>query len=441
MANIFDLTTLAYIGATAQINQDSGHPNSPSQTVTVHADDNTDITSFVGALGLTVGAVGIGAGLDLGLIDRNTAAYIDQNADVYAQGSIVVDANSLEDIVTLSTNAGVAAGLSIAGSASVYILNTVTSSYVGNSAVVASDSDLSVTANGIFEITSVAGALGASAAVGAGVANVTISHTDAVEAWVGDAANVTTHGSAGLTVAADSVEEIIGTSAAGAGAGEVAIAGSATVVLLDETTRAYIGRSAAIIADNGANTGESDVQVIADDATTIVSVAGSLAAAGSAALGIGADVAEIKKLTEAFIDSNVTTVVEGDIHVTADSVEDITSVAAGLSAGGFAGLAGDASVHVLDIATRSFIGDDPRDAVPSAGPGNVHAEGSIIVAADDDSEIDKVVGVLAVGGGAGLGAAAGVSTVDKNTEAFIGAGANVSADGNTKHIERANRWF
>jgi hypothetical protein len=60
----------------------------------------------------------------------------------------------------------------------------------------------------------------------------------------------------------------------------------------------------------------------------------------------------------------------------------------------------------------------------------VHANGSIVISADDESEVDKVVGVLAVATYAGVGAAAGVTVVNKTTEAFVGAGAKVRADGN-----------
>ena len=129
---------------------------------------------------------------------------------------------------------------------------------------------------------------------------------------------------------------------------------------------------------------------------TIVSVAGSLAAAGTAAVGIGADVGVITKKTEAYIDSNVTATIKKDIILAATSSEDITSVAAGLSASGTASIALDASVHVLDIKTRAFIGDDPSDAIASAGAGNVHAEGNILISADESTEIDKIVGVLAL---------------------------------------------
>ncbi len=91
----------------------------------------------------------------------------------------------------------------------------------------------------------------------------------------------------------------------------------------------------------------------------------------TAAIGVGADVATVTKKTAAYLDSGSTVSVEGNILVTADSLEDITSVAAGAAGAGSASVVADAGVHVLSLSTRAWIGDDARDAIVSAGPGNV----------------------------------------------------------------------
>src|SRR5260221_12759183 len=100
------------------------------------------------------------------------------------------------------------------------------------------------------------------------------------------------------------------------------------------------------------------------------------------------------------MDSGVTSHVDGDINVSDASSESITWVAACIAVGGSAGVGVNASVHVLDLTTRAFIGDDPDEAATSAGAGDVHALGTIRIAADDQSELDKVVANIAVGGGA-----------------------------------------
>jgi len=69
----------------------------------------------------------------------------------------------------------------------------------------------------------------------------------------------------------------------------------------------------------------------------------------------------------------------------------------------------NAGVHVLNITTRAFIGDDPN-APSLAGAGDVHARGTVAITADDKTELDKVAATVAVGGGAGVGAAATVTS-------------------------------
>src|SRR5262249_26335263 len=151
----------------------------------------------------------------------------------------------------------------------------------------------------------------------------------------------------------------------------------------DETTTARVGRGANITATPLA--GSPDLWVTADDDTTMVTVAGSLSASGSVGVGVGIDVADITKTTKAYIDSGVVATVKGDVDVNANSKEDITSVAAGLSFSGTAAVTADASVHVLSNTTRAFIGDE--DGSGSLGAGHVHATGTVRVMANDTTEL------------------------------------------------------
>jgi len=123
--------------------------------------------------------------------------------------------------------------------------------------------------------------------------------------------------------------------------------------------------------------------------------------------------------------------VDGNLVVKATSEEDITSVAAGISAAGGAAVTVDASVHVIGTQTRAFIGDDPDDATASLGAGDVLAQGTVIVSADDRTELDKVVGALSAAGSFAGTASGAVTVLNKNTQSFIGAGAKVQGNGAT----------
>ena len=425
--NLFDHVTQAYIATGAAVNQSL---SSTSQTITISAIDNTKINSSAGAVGISTDGAGVGAGLDLGIIDKDTRAYIAASSAVASGGAITISSDSDEDILSISANLGIGDSAGVAGSASVQVIRTKSQAYlqdgtIGNVAAVSAAGNLSITADGDLKIKLIAGAVGIGGTAGVGASNTTLVHTDEVKAWIGDRAIVEAGGLNGILIKADSSEDIISIGAAGGLAGDVAVAGTAVVTILDETTIARVGRLANVTVTSPWY--YPDMKIDAYDNTKIVSVAGSLAAAGTAAVGLGADVGVIGKVTKAYVDSGVIADVKGDIEVRSNSNEDITSVAAGVSVSGSVSVGLDASVHTMNLTTRAFIGDE--DGIGSAGPGNVHAMGSIVVDSNDRSELDKVVGVLAIGGYVGVGAAGGVTVSNKTTDAFIGKGAIVQADG------------
>ena len=436
--------TETYVGKGALINATDGNAGAhTNQSVRLRAENDTFILSVAGSLS-GAGTAALGLAANVMVMDKTVKAHIDPATWVYARKDVIVSALSIEEILAIGAAGSAAGTAGIAGSASALDLETTTRAYVagtpgGTGAWIDALGDVTVHAEGTLDVTLIAGSIGAGGTAGVGASNTTLLHADTVEAYVGEGATVTTGGATGLSVRAYSAEDIISIAVAGTGGGTAGVAGSAVVTDLDETTRAFIGRSAHITAGN-AGVNAPGVTVSAADATTIVSVAGSLAAAGTAAVGLGADVGLITKRTEAFIDSNVTADVEKDILITSSSSEDVTSVAAGMGVSGTVSVALDASVHLLDVKTRAFIGDDPSDndrenpRTLSAGPGDVHAGGNILIDANDASEMDKIVGVLAVAGSAGVGAAGAVTIVDKTTEAFIGAGAKVTADGNSANV-------
>ncbi|MEQ1831146.1 MAG: hypothetical protein ABL921_34690, partial [Pirellula sp.] len=398
--NDYTFITQATIAPGSQINKDVTIVGVTTQSLTIRAEDITSLTSLAGSIGAALGAAGVGAGLDLGLVSKDTRAVIGAGANVSTRGNIALTAINTDNYDTVSTNAGIGASAGIAGSSTLYIVDSgsraLFESSVAVPLVVSSTGAISLSAVGNFQLTGLGASLGLGGTAGIGAGNSTLVHTDTVLASIADGANVTAGGT-GLSISASSSEDIVGVSASAAGGGSAGIAGSATVIDLTETTMATIGRSTSITSSNGAASGESLVSVTAADNTIIVSVAGSLSGSAAAALGFGADVAKITKTTIAMIESGSTVSAEGNIFVTADSIEDITSVAAGVSVSGSVSVAADAAVHVFNITTRAWIGDDARDAIASAGAGQYTASGSIVIAANERTEIDKIVGLFSAG--------------------------------------------
>jgi hypothetical protein len=423
--NDFNISTWAYIGPNAQINQDTTDvTGTAGQTITVQATDNTKVRDFAGSVGISTDSLGVGAGVDVNVVTKDTRAYIGSSANASAKGLVQVLSDAHDDIVSIAANAGLGNDVGIAASGLVYVMNTGTRAYVDSSAIVHAGG-LNINAGGNLDATLVAGSIGGGGTAGVGAAFTTLVHTNTVEAYVGPSAHV--ESSADVSINAHTYQTIIAISAAGGFGGDASVAGAASINTLDETTHAYIGKSSTVNATN--NTGSPNLSVLANDATKIVSVAGSLSGSGSAAVGAGADVSDITKETKAYIDSGVTSTVGGNLTVAATSSERFTSVAAGAAISGSGAVTIDASVHVLHITTLAYIGDDPQNP-SNGGPGNVHAIGSIALTADEHTEEDAVVGMLAAAGSAAITAGADVNVINKRTAAFIGAGAIVAGDGN-----------
>ena len=76
----------------------------------------------------------------------------------------------------------------------------------------------------------------------------------------------------------------------------------------------------------------------------------------------------------------------------------------------------------------AFIGDDPSDNVAS-GVATVSADGNVVVAAENVTEVDIIGGSIAAAGSAAFGLGGGLTILEKDTEAFIGPNAVVTAKG------------
>ncbi|HYC46066.1 MAG TPA: LEPR-XLL domain-containing protein, partial [Burkholderiales bacterium] len=422
--HVFETTTQARVERGTVVEGYSGG-GSKAGGLTVGATDTTSWTSVAGSVGIGTSGAGVGAGLDVTIIDKNTKAYVGRSSDVDASGAVSLTASSSETLIAVAASGGVSSSAGIGASAAVQVITTNTRAYVEDGS---SDADkaqidagsMTVHAGSTFKTTMVGGAIGVGSTAGVGAANSTLVHTGTTEAYLGDYIDVNAAGTVAVTAVAS--EDVLSISAAGAGGGTAGVAGSAAVNVLEEHTTAYVGHDANLTITGAGH----DLVVSADDDTWIISVAGSLAAGATAGVGVGADVGVYTKDTNAFIDSGVVATVDGHVKVLADSSENLITVSAGLAAG-TAGVSANAGVHIFDLSTRAFIGDDPL-APSSAGAGDVHAKGSLVVSANDYTNVNEIAGTIAAGA-VGIGAAAGVNVITKETVAFIGDGAKVTGDG------------
>jgi hypothetical protein len=421
--------------------------------------DSSDVALINSLAGAVAGAgtAAVGAAVAVNEIGSSVTSYIGRGESDAAtpgtdtvvtstSGDVGINAMSAATLNSISAGGGGAGTFALLGSFSFNTVATTIDSYIGDYAVVTGEGNVVVAASDQAEIFSIAGNVSGAGTASVGVANSTTITDNSVMAYIGDA-DVTALGNAGtvtvftghsdssgeaetlaiqgLVVTAVSAEDIQTFAVAGSGAGSAGIAGTATVSVLEETTQAFIGAGARINADNANAGARQDVHVFAADDTTLLGVAGALAGGGAAGVGASADVGVITKDTLAYISADVVNAAQ-NVRVIAVAQEDITSIGATFAGGGSVGVGGAAGVYTINNSTRAFIGNDPLITAASSNA-VVTAGGSVLVAADDRTEIDIIAGNLAVSGAGSLGGAAGVTVINKTTEAFIGSGATVDA--------------
>jgi hypothetical protein len=109
------------------------------------------------------------------------------------------------------------------------------------------------------------------------------------------------------------------------------------------------------------------------------------------------------------------------VRVLATAKEDVLAIAAGFTAAVLGTLTGSLPVISVGSATHAFI-------APSAV---VAADGNVLVLAQDDTDTDVIAGTAGLQLGIGVGVSAGLTLIDKDTQAFIASGAQVNGRGNT----------
>ncbi len=197
-------------------------------------------------------------------------------------------------------------------------------------------------------------------------------------------------------------------------------------------TSAHIGDAAqvncgATCATNvgGANGGQS-VRVAAANQYYELEVAASLAIGGDAGVAVPITVRIVNIDTWAYIGSGTSVNARNDVSVTANASESVIGVTAG-AGGGMVGVAGTVSVTVVTVHTYACTGTPTTiDYKCANGGATINAGNNVLVAANDSSRF-VLVTVAVAGGFVGVGLAVGVAVLNKETDAYLGAGSTVNA--------------
>ncbi|MBD3316856.1 MAG: hypothetical protein GF344_13800, partial [Chitinivibrionales bacterium] len=482
-------TTRAYTGSDARINQNGSLGADPSQSVRIRAEGTTSLLSRAGAAP-GVDIAGVGAALDVGSIANETSAYAD--GIVSANGNVIIEAVSTENIDSIVTAAGVSDIAVIAGSGSLYLITPVTQGYIAGGATVTADNVI-VSADDVSSVDVNAGSAGAAYGVslGASVAAPVLSKT--TQAFIGAGATVTTYGTnevdaksgefkvtyesdtsdAGEIEAPDYLEiasylgdifdlELFGydldyLTGVEAFAEDPSISGqrvatpetvkvrglAITALSRDDLEMSTSGKSAAIGATPGFSAGAGLLQnqttayiaggaVINNDLTGAHGDQSVLVSAGSDSYYMGL----AGMMSAAIVNAGPALQLAG----VGNTTEAYIGSAANVKSNRNVEVTASAREHVLAVAgglSAGGIGLAASIPVVSIDThtyayidGIVEAEGNVVVRAKDITETHLYGGSFALGVGANVQTSLGVTVVNKDTQAFIGDGAVVNAKAN-----------
>lgn len=399
-------------GSYHQYNLTGGTDASIARGATVLADDvavaaETDFDQII--LSETIGKAGkvsINGAFSLANIDTDTIAQIASGVSVGANNVLV---KASDDSMLINAAGGVARSQSVGIGFSVAIneVNRDTLAIVGNRDTETGTGGSLTTSGNLLLDAHATGLQGAFAVAGAGPA---AKEDEAAKGGDGKKTNAKDTGQQGKS--------------------GVGISAAATVNLVNDTTSARISDLTSVTVSG---TGASSVGVDKDGDGTVDSTVAlsrgltaqakneALAIAGAGALTVALDKSaglagaftwnQLVKDTRATIADASVTVHNGGVNLDAENTGAMWSISASGAGGDKVGIAGSVAY--------STIGNVTEAAIDNA---HVDADSTVILDADDTSDIRSVAGAASYGGKAGIGAGVAISTVGSDTLARINGG-------------------
>lgn len=411
-----------------------------TEEVNLNKDSGSSIITVAGVLAGTSGKGAGGAAVAITDIENNYTANVEY-AQITAE-ELNAEAGSDSNIVTVS--GGIAAASKGSGVGSV-TWNDVENTAKANikDSVVNAQTTLAKAVNKA-QIVSVAGQISGAGKAGVGATLSYIGLDNSTEA------NITSttfdkrdkEETEGITVSADaenrsgSYNVAAGVSAAGA-----AVSGNVAV------TQTH-GTSGAVIDSSTINNAKK-VSAHALDDTDILSVIGTVSAAGTASVGAGVAYTEIgststneddaQQTVAAIKNTDITTAASASgstVSAQATDSSKVINVAVGIGGAGTAAVQGASATSLVNKTTAANITDTNIDENTKNSK-----NANVTIEAVNDTEITSSADVAAVAGtGAGVGAGVAVNRIKQNTQAALNGGTmnvnnlTVSADG-TPRIE------
>lgn len=394
------------------------------KAATISAEDRGTINSYTGAVAISPGNNGaaVGASIAANLIEGATTSSL-ENTEVTSTGALSVTADETSEIQSIVAAGAGSGKLAAAFSASGNWISTKTDAKISNANDMKTGALSVLAKNGSNATLGVGSVAVGGNSAGASIA-VMVNQSEVNASLTGDTEKKHTIAADGITVKAenayngaasdtesDKTAKTVAVGFAG-GTSQFAGSGSVTVNVIDQKTDAVIGKGKY-------DAGKKDVHIEAKNAAKLFGLAGGASLSAGSGVGAAVDVQTYKGYTYAGLADGASLTKASAVQVNAESAEHMTSIAATLAggAGSFAG-AGAAGAHSIATDTKAYIGQQA----------DVEGTGAISVTAKDETKLNTIAGSGAASGNTGVGLTAAVEVVNKKVEASVGDGATVKGD-------------
>ena len=404
------------------------------EATTISAKDRGTIDSYTGAVAISPSNNGaaVGASIAANLIEGETTSSL-ENTEVTSTGALSVTADETSEIQSIVAAGAGSGKLAAAFAASGNWIHTKTDAHISNANDMKTGALSVLAKNGSNATLGVGSAAGGGNSVGASIA-VMVNQSEVAATLTGDEDKNHTITADGITVEAknayngaadkDDSKAKAKTVAVGfaGGTSQFAGSGSVTVNVIDQKADATIGKG-------NYDAGSKAVNVHAANTAQLFGLAGGASLSAGSGVGAAVDVQTYKGYTYAGLADGASLTKASAVQVNAESAEHMTSIAATLAggAGSFAG-AGAAGAHSIATDTKAYIGNQAE----------VEGTGAISVTASDETKLKTMAGSGAASGNTGVGLTAAVEVVNKKVEASVGDGAIVKGDALTVQAENTS---
>ena len=405
----------------------------------VKLDKNTgsSIITVAGGLAATTGKGAGGAAVAITDIENTYTADV-KYADITAD-ELDVDAGSNSNIVTVA--GGIAAANKGSGVGSVSWNDVINTANVNIENSHIHTQQTTATAANQAQIVSVGGQISGAgkAAVGATLSYVGLDNTTKVNISTTEF-DERTDGGTSVTAEANNTSDSYNIGAGVSAAGEAAVSGTVVVTQTKGTAGA--------VMDGAKINNAKEIIAHASDDTDILSVIGTVSAAGTASVGAGVAYTEIGSTSTDEVDAQQTVAAIENTDITtaasasgstvsaqATDSSKVINVAVGIGGAGTAAVQGASATSLINKTTSAEITNTNIDK-DLANSENAN----VTIDAQNNSEITSSADVASVAGTAGVGAGVAVNRIVQNTQAALNGGTMnvnnliVSADG-TPRIE------